>query len=122
MREYQQQLRDRFLGASVMPAPAPWLTLPTPHTYIPVGGLLGVGFAADPASGADILMVVSRDGRGLFDPSTGTKIARDRNPDPDLYIPMGMDLSCPGFGPLADTRVRIVLSVRTLRIPDLLFG
>jgi len=107
MREYQQQLRDRFLGAPVMPVPAPWLALPMPYTYIPVGGLLGVGFAADPASGADILMVVSHDGRGLFDPFTGAKIARDRNPDPDLCIPIGTDLSCPGFGPLADTRVRI---------------
>lgn len=107
MREHQQQLRDRFLAAQVMPAPEPWLALPTPHKYIPVGGLLGVGFAADPTSGADILMVVSHDGRGLFDPATGAKIARDREPDPDLCIPTGPDLSCPGFGPLADTRVRI---------------
>jgi len=104
VREHQQQLGDRFLAAQVMPAPSPWLALPTPHRCIPVGGLLGVGFAAHPTSGADILMAVSHDGRGLFDPATGAKVARDRVPDPDLCIPTGPDLSCPGIGPLVDTR------------------
>jgi hypothetical protein len=107
MREYQQQLRERFLAAPVMAAPAPWLGLTTPYNCIPVGGLLGVGFAADPADATDLLMVVSHDGRGLFDPATGAKIARDRDPDPDLCVPTGPDLSCPGIGSLADTRVGI---------------
>ena len=54
-----------------------------PYTYI-CGRTAGLGSAADPASGADIPTVVSHDGRGLFDPSTGAKIARDLNSDPDL--------------------------------------
>ena len=54
----------------------------TLYTYT-CGQTAGVGSAADPASGADILMVVSHDGRGLFDSFTGAKIARDLNSDPD---------------------------------------
>jgi hypothetical protein len=52
-------------------------------------------------------MVASHAGRGLFDPSTGVKIARDRNSDPHLCLPTGPDLSCQGIGPLAAMRVRI---------------
>jgi hypothetical protein len=107
MGRYFRRRRDRFLRTPVTPVPPPWLALRGPYTPIPVGGLVGVGFAADPLSGADILMAVSHAGRGLFDPTTGVKIARDRDPDPDRCLPTGADLSCPGFGPLADMRVRI---------------
>ncbi|MEV4466108.1 hypothetical protein AB0J51_21100 [Micromonospora echinofusca] len=105
--EYQQQLRERFLAAPVMPAPAPWRPLPGPYSYISVGGLFGVGFASHPVSGDDLLMVVSSQGRGLLDASSGAKIARDRDPDRELCEPFGADLSCPGLGPLAGVQVRI---------------
>ncbi|GIH05321.1 hypothetical protein Rhe02_33880 [Rhizocola hellebori] len=105
MTEYQQQLRDRFLGAPVMPAPAPWIGLHGQNTTIAVGGLIGVGFALDPVTGADLLMVTSHNGRGLFDSASGTRTARDY--DADLCYPIGPDLSCPGIGVLDDTRVRI---------------
>ncbi|MGI5170689.1 hypothetical protein ACQEU3_40705 [Spirillospora sp. CA-253888] len=104
--DYRQQLRRRYLEAPVMPAPAPWRPVPI-HTT-PVGGLWGIGFALHPADGRDLVMVVSVDGHGLLDALTGEKIARDRDPDPDTSTPdASPDLSCPGLGPIAGTRVRI---------------
>jgi hypothetical protein len=82
-------------------------TVPGLYPYIPVAGLLGVGFASHPVSGDDLLMVVSSQGRGLLDASTGAKIARDRDPDRELCEPSGPDLSCPGLGPLTGLQVRI---------------
>jgi hypothetical protein len=105
--EYQQQLRDRFLSAPVMKPPDPWRSVFAPQSCVPIGGLLGVGFALDPVSGNDLLMVVSSQGHGVFDASTGMKVARDSDPDAEMSTPAGPDLSCPGLGPLAATQVRI---------------
>ncbi|MFF0066527.1 hypothetical protein ACFYRC_34345 [Streptomyces sp. NPDC005279] len=104
--KYQQQLRDRLLAAPVMPAPPPWRLVADRRT--PIGGLLGVGFAAHPDTGHDLVMVVSTDGHGLFDAATGEKIARNRDPDPESSTPDAVpDLSCPGLGPIAGVRVCI---------------
>ncbi|MFI6920442.1 hypothetical protein ACIBIZ_10835 [Nonomuraea spiralis] len=75
---------------------------------MPIGGLLGIGFAVHPDDGRDLVMVVSSDGHGLFDAVTGGKIARDRDPDPDTSTPdASPDLTCPGLGPIAGTWVHI---------------
>jgi len=103
LSDYQQQLRERFLSAPVMPAPDPWRLVA--EQRILTGGLVGVGFASDPKTERDLLMVVSHDGHGLFDAASGTKIARDR--DPDTATPAGPDLACSGLGALAGTRIRI---------------
>jgi hypothetical protein len=103
--EYQQGLRDRFLSARVIDPPDPWRPVFAPWSPVPVGGLLGVGFGVDPTSGNDLLMVVSTQGHGVFDASTGVKIARDH--EPEIEEPTGPDLSCTGIGPLAGTSVRI---------------
>ncbi|MEU8780354.1 hypothetical protein [Streptomyces sp. NPDC048637] len=104
--DYQQQLRERLLSAPETPPPAPWR--PVLSRQNPIGGLLGIGFAVAPDAGHDLVMVVSGQGHGLFDAVTGEKIARDRDPDPDDSTPDGVpDLSCPGLGPIAGTRVRI---------------
>lgn len=104
--EHQQNLRERYIAASVMRAPEPWR--PVLDRRTPIGGLLGIGFAVDPDSGHDLVMVVSNDGHGLFDAVTGEKIARDRDPDPDTSTPdTAPDLTCPGFGPIGGTRVHI---------------
>ena len=103
--EYQQQLRDRFLSARVTEPPDPWRPVFPPRSPAPVGGLQGVGFAVDPTSGGDLLMAVSTQGHGVFDASSGVKVARDH--EPELDEPAGPDLSCPGLGPLAGTSVRI---------------
>ncbi|WP_432215689.1 hypothetical protein [Streptomyces seoulensis] len=89
-----------------MPAPPPWR--PVGDGPVPVGGLLGIGFAAHPETGRDLVMVVSTSGHGLFDAVTGERIARDHDPDPETDTPdMSADLTCPGLGPVADTPVRI---------------
>ncbi|MEU6140899.1 hypothetical protein ABZ848_11115 [Streptomyces sp. NPDC047081] len=103
---YQRALRDRLLAAPVVAAPEPWR--PVFERCVPVGGLLGIGFAAHPDSGHDLVMVVSHDGHGLFDAVTGEKIARDRDPAPEDSTPdSAADLSCPGLGPVSGNRVHI---------------
>lgn len=104
--DYQQRLRQHFLAAPVVQVPAPWR--PVLDNRTPIGGLLGIGFAVHPESGRDLVMVVSNDGHGLFDAVAGDKIARDRDPDPDTSTPdAAPDLTCPGLGPIAGTRVHI---------------
>ncbi|TDC55627.1 hypothetical protein E1281_11595 [Actinomadura sp. KC345] len=106
LTNYQQQLRDRFLAAPVLAAPPPWQ--PVLDRRTPIGGLQGIGFAAHPDDGHDLVMVVSQDGHGLFDAITGEKIARDRDPAPDTSTPdASADLTCPGLGPIAGTQVHI---------------
>ncbi|GAA4666338.1 hypothetical protein [Streptomyces youssoufiensis] len=106
LSDYQRRLRERFLSVPVVAPPDPWR--PVPNGLIPVGGLLGIGFALAPDDGRDLVMVVSAGGHGLFDTVTGEKIARDRDPDPEDDTPdAAPDLSCPGLGPIASTRVRI---------------
>lgn len=101
---YQQAMRERILAAPVVPAPEPWRRI----VYAPVGGLLGIGFASHPATGRDLVMVVSHDGHGLFDAVTGEKIARDRDPDSEDYSRDADPAEwCPGLGPVAGSRVRI---------------
>lgn len=105
---YQRALRDRLLAAPVIPAPAPWRPVFEYAYGVPVGGLLGIGFASHPSSGHDLVMVVSHAGHGLFDAVTGEKIARDRDPDPEGSTPDGApDLTCPGPGPIAGSRVPV---------------
>lgn len=104
---YQRAMRDRLLVAPVVPAPEPWRPV-FEYAYVPVGGLIEIGFATHPDSGHDLVMVVSHDGHGLFDAVTGEKIARDRDPGPEDSTPDAVgDLSCPGLGPIARSRVRI---------------
>nr|WP_308406445.1 hypothetical protein [Streptomyces sp. AC602_WCS936] len=105
---YQRSLRDRLLAAPVVAAPEPWRPVFEYRYGVPVGGLLGIGFATHPDTGHDLVMVVSNDGHGLFEAVTGEKIARDRDPDPEDSTPDTVaDLSCPGLGPVAGSRVRI---------------
>ncbi|WP_329344126.1 hypothetical protein OG866_16165 [Streptomyces sp. NBC_00663] len=107
-----------MLAAPVLPAPEPWRPVFAPPFAPPVtpgfascaavGGLLGIGFATHPDTGNDLVMVVSHDGHGLFDAVTGEKIARERDPEPEDDTPDSTaDLTCPGLGPIAGTRVHI---------------
>lgn len=99
MTSYQDQLRARFRVAPLQPPPAPW----QPLTPIAVGGLSCVGFGAVPESHDDLLLVVSSNGRGLFECSTGTRIARD--PDPDAGWPDTNELVHEGIGPISGVAV-----------------
>ncbi|MFF4150790.1 hypothetical protein ACFYZU_11290 [Streptomyces sp. NPDC001651] len=92
----------------VVPAPEPWRCVFAHASGVPVGGLVGIGFATHPGSGHDLVLAVSHSGHGLFDAVTGERIARDEDPDPeDAYPDEVSGLSCPGLGPVAGLRVRI---------------
>ncbi|WP_405364780.1 MBL fold metallo-hydrolase [Kitasatospora sp. NBC_00039] len=86
---YQELLRDRFLAAPVVAPPPPWQ--PVGRGLIPVGGLLGIGFATAPATGHDLVLTVSGSGHGLFDAVTGEKLEREYDPgeEPDGPQPAG---------------------------------
>ncbi|QGZ52697.1 hypothetical protein GPZ77_01875 [Streptomyces sp. QHH-9511] len=95
-----------MLEAPVVPAPAPWR--PVFGSGVAVGGLLGIGFATHPDTGDDLVLAVSGNGHGLFDAATGERIARDREPDPEDGTPdMTPDLTCPGLGPIAGSRIHV---------------
>jgi hypothetical protein len=85
-------VRSKLRAASVAQPPHPWRAFPT----YAVGGLEFVGF--DRAG--RYLLVVSSNGRGLFDCLTGEKIAREY----DGSGPWRDDdhLECMGIGPIAE--------------------
>ena len=67
-----RQRVDEIRKLPISIPPSPWIRLSLPL----VGGLLEVGFSRM----SDFLLVISHDGRGVFDCSTGEKVARDRSP------------------------------------------
>ncbi|MEU6895411.1 hypothetical protein ABZ934_27260 [Streptomyces sp. NPDC046557] len=58
-----------------------------PDRRIPIGGLLGIGFAVHPDTEHDLVKVVSHDGHALFDAVTGEKIAGGRDSGPATSSP-----------------------------------
>lgn len=64
-----------------------------------IGGLTDVAFA----DSADLLLVISSAGRGLFDCSSGERIARDQSDD---FAHDTANLLAPGIGPLVSQRLR----------------
>lgn len=79
------------------PPPSPWKQV-TAHA---VGGLEMVGFAEN----SDLLLVVSSQGRGVFDCLTGERIARDHDTSFFWYDPA--KLSSLGIGPLDGQIIRL---------------
>lgn len=78
------------------PVPPPW----RPIAFHRVGGLTEVGFAEDGA----LLLVLSHDGRGVFDCASGEPIARDENPE----FPFDASGSCAaGIGALAGQTIEV---------------
>ena len=71
-------------------------------TIAPVGGLTETGFADD----SELLLVLSWQGRGIFDGSTGQRVARDQDDDRNSWY--GHDkLIGKGFGPLEGQKIRL---------------
>ncbi len=75
--------------------PSPWIR----KSANAIGGLVAVGFGEH----SDLLLVVSSQGRGVFDCTTGQRVARDGNDD--TYDPIG--LRALGIGPLDDGFIRV---------------
>ena len=90
----------RVRAASAQAPPAPWQR----RAVHAVGGLTDVGFGR----GADLLLVVSHDGRGVFDCLTGLRVARDSSvPEPgEADWQDTFELETKGIGPLAAQTVR----------------
>lgn len=90
-------VRSKLRAAPTAPPPRPWRSLPT---YF-VGGLEFVGFDRV----GRYLLIVSSSGRGLFDCSTGEKVARDSD-----CLGTWLDdahLECKGMGPIAEQTVKL---------------
>ena len=81
----------------VQSPPAPWKH----NSTYAVGGLFQVGYA----EGSDLLLGLSNQGRGIFDCTTGARIARDYEDAEELFDPIR--LVTPGFGPLAGQNIRM---------------
>jgi hypothetical protein len=93
--EHLLPLIRRVRGAPVKPPPPPW----QPSGAHAIGGLSDVGFGR----GSDLLLVVSSDGRGVFDCIAGVRVARDRSNDDWRDM---RELEAQGMGPLAGQRIR----------------
>ena len=80
----------RIEALAVSAPPSPWrLTVQSG-----IGGLTDVGFGPD----TDLLLVVSSQGRGLFDCTTGERVARDGDVKSDFHD--ASRLLADGIGPL----------------------
>ncbi len=94
--EHLRLLAGRIRTAPIEHPPAPWL----PVGHYAVGGLTDVGFGAD----SEHLLVVSWNGRGVFDCATGERVARDRTPAGDWQDCFRLEAR--GIGPLEGQAVR----------------
>jgi hypothetical protein len=98
MSEFQQKIRARLRALQLREPPAPWRRI----SAIAIGGLTEVGFAV----GTDLLLVLSAQGRGLFDCATGERLARDyEEPTRDSPWYGDLDLWAMGIGPLQGQRI-----------------
>ena len=97
MNDYQRQLREQLKDMPYSDAPTPWRIAGGSS----IGGLTEIGYA----DGTDDLLVVSSQGRGLFNCLTGDRISRDSaeifdNPDDS-------GLTAPGIGKHESTIFRL---------------
>ena len=92
------QLRNRIRSMPVSPPPSPWRRIAA-H---PVGGITDVGYAP----GSDMLLVVTHDGRGVFDGTTGQRVARDTAPLPDAWHDR-IRMTAAGIGPIGGVNIRL---------------
>lgn len=95
MPDHLKPLIKKIEKLDITEPPPPWCKA----AVFPVGGLRSVGFHGD----ADILLIVSEQGRGVIDCIAGEKIARDH----EEYYEDEIRLDADGIGPLAGQKVRI---------------
>ncbi len=95
--EYQKRLRERLQRMQLVAPPLPWKHVAT-HA---AGGLTEIGYAPD----SDLLLVISSNGRGVYDCRTGERVARDRE---EIWEDLDETrLVSRGIGPLSDLRIRL---------------
>ena len=88
---------ETIRGAPIQPPPHPWREAGS-HA---VGGLTCVGFAPD----TDTLLVVSSQGRGVFDCTSGARLDRDCDTDSDYEDEIALEAK--GIGPLEGMVIRM---------------
>ncbi len=88
--EHLKPVVRRIRALDLTPPPEPW----TLRSGSGIGGLTEVGFGP----GSDLLLVVSSQGRGVFDCVTGQRVARDTLDDYSYHH--GPKLLADGIGPL----------------------
>jgi hypothetical protein len=96
--EHLRLLASRVKAAPVDPPPPAW----TQVGHYAIGGLTDVGFG--PRS--EHLLVISWHGRGVYDCTTGERVARDRATDGNWHDRFRLEAQ--GIGPLADQTIRTV--------------
>jgi hypothetical protein len=95
--DHLEPVRQKVRAAPVGNPPLPWSV----NTVAAIGGLTEVGFADD----SDLLLVFSHQGRGVFDCSTGERVARDPSVE-NVDSWYGSDILIGlGIGPLAGKHV-----------------
>lgn len=100
MTSHKETLRSAVRAATVVDVPPGWRET----GFHGVGGLTAVAFGDDDR----YLLVISHQGRGVFDCETGERVARDdAEPTPDSGWLDEYGLTAVGIGPLEDQRVRI---------------
>lgn len=94
---HQEQLRKHLEDLPYSSPPAPWKLV----SDATIGGLTEVGYA----DGSDDLLVVSSQGRGIFDCLTGVRLARDSE---EMFAnPDDSGMTAPGIGQHAATVFRL---------------
>jgi hypothetical protein len=101
MNEYERRNRERLVDIldriPKIDCPVGWRKVGT----FAVGGLESIGFSKK----SDLLLIVSSQGRGVIDPTSGKNVARD-----DESTGSWLDeryLTCQGTGPLAGERIQL---------------
>ena len=94
-RPHLRPVVDMLTQARCYDPPSPWMRK-NAHA---IGGLVAVGFGEH----SDLLLVVSSQGRGVFDCTTGQRVARDRSDY--SYDPIALEAL--GIGPLDDRLIRV---------------
>ena len=91
---------DEIRRLPITTPPLPWIRLPLPI----IGGLVEVGFSKM----SDFLLVISHNGRGVFDCSTGKRVARDDSPlDNTATWHDYTRLQAQGIGPISSEMVSL---------------
>lgn len=87
---------DQILALPVSQPPPPWQLV----CEASVGGLRSIGFARN----TELLLVTSSQGRGVFDATTGQRVARDSDED---FHEDPFNLEAAGIGPLDGQMIRM---------------
>lgn len=94
--ENRKRLRKILERAKIQNCPDGW-----EYQKFAVGGLTEVGFSEQ---NEDLLLVISSNGRGLFDCPRLEKVDRDRSDDFEIDY---SNLTCQGIGELENEKIRI---------------